>query len=211
MKMREIQKTSIRNLLQTKGMQEAVGSVCFEPLELEASLIGFIPYNRSDDLSASDITPINMDCDFVLSPYRIRFKDIDNTFPITKQVSIAQGKRYLIERNLSSYLLGKLKKNDLSKYLQFKTTNWADAILRGHNINDCISKNEEGLLVYTANKDDLEFSRDTGDHIWIYNDFLCLCTYLNKVTGLPSYAVFSPEDTIRILSDKYDDESELLF
>ena len=205
--MKEIQKTSIRSLLQTKGMQEAVGHVCYEPLELESTLIGFIPYHRSFDMSLSEIPPINMDGDFVLSPYRIRFKDIDNTFPITKQVSTAQGKRFLMERTLSFYL-GKVKQDNLSKYYQYKTTNWADAILK---VNACISKNEEGLLVYNANKDDLEFKRNTGEHIWVYNDFLCLCTYINKITGLPSYAVFPPEDTIRILSDKDDEESELLF
>ena len=213
--MKELHKSSILNLLQSLGMQQAVGRVQSESLQEEMSLIGFIPYHHSNDMSESDLIPINMNCEFVLSPYRIRLKDIKNTFPITQQVSIAKGKKYLVERTLATYITEKINKNHLSKYFENQTHSWADAVLRSATSNKIsennLTKNNLGLLEYTANNDDLEFRRNTGEHIWVYNDFLCLCTFINKVTGLPSYAVFPPEDIIRILSDKDDEESELLF
>lgn len=213
--MKELHESSIINLLQSQGMQQAVGRVCSKSLQEEMSLIGFIPYHRSIDLSESDIIPININSDFVFSPYRIRLKDIKNTFPITHQVSIVKGRKYLVERTLTTYITEKINKTHLSKYFENQTHSWADAVLRSATSNkipaNSLSKNDQGLLEFTANNDDLEFRRNTGEHIWVYNDFLCLCTFINKVTGLPSYAVFPPEDTIRILSDKDDEESELLF
>lgn len=212
---KQLYKSCINSLLQSTGMQQATGRVRSESLQEEMSLIGFIPYHRSNDLSESDIIPININSDFILSPYRIRLKDIKNTFPITQQVSIAKGRKYFVERTLTTYITEKINKPHLSKYFENQTHSWADAVLRSATSNkipaNSLSKNDQGLLEFTANNDDLEFRRNTGEHIWVYNDFLCLCTFINKVTGLPSYAVFPPEDTIRILSDKDDEESELLF
>lgn len=211
----QLQKSSIKGQLHSSRMQQAAGRVRSESLQEDMSLIGFIPFHRPGDLLDNSNLTINMDCEFVLSPYRIRFKGIKETFPITQQISVAYGTRYLFARNISTYAITNLNQVHLSKYFESPTPNWADAVLRSWNYKKMpkanVIKNEEGKLEYIASEDEYEFRRNAGDHIWIENDFLCLCTYMNKITGLPSYAVFSPDDVIRTLSDKEDDKDELLF
>lgn len=66
---------------------------------------------------------------------------------------------------------------------------------------DLFSKNEDGSYNYTGREGEWELSHGLGNMISISNNFLCLCSYMNKVTGTPSYAVLTSDDTIRVLPE----------
>lgn len=71
---------------------------------------------------------------------------------------------------------------------------------------------EDGFLNYIPAAEEFEFSRENNaytssaetkqvkvrTYTYIADSFLCLCTFMNKVTGLVSYAVFNPEDVIKV-------------
>lgn len=71
-------------------------------------------------------------------------------------------------------------------------------ILREKNL---LVNNDEGDFDYIAYDGNLELSNGLDNKIAISDNFLCLCSYMNKVTGLPSYTVLTSDDTFRVLPE----------
>ena len=66
---------------------------------------------------------------------------------------------------------------------------------------DFFEQVEDSSYLYIARDEELELTGLTGNLTCISDDFLCLCTYMNKVTWTPTYTLLPPFDVIRCLSD----------
>lgn len=246
------------SLVQTQGEMEAKGKYYYEPLDLEVSLIGFVPVFQNDPFGVY-ATGVEMNAELLVTPYRVRAKSCDITVPVLQKVAVVKNKQYLVRRSLYTKIAHSLFKdyyqlmeeqemfrmtddrhqekphaskateppfgvdnmsnpfgeshNDHNDFEQLqkakeemdlrirqqKSENTRKAIRRHYNISTIkelskeLSINEEGMLVYNSGENAYELTRTHGDYTCVFDGFLCLCTFLNKVTGLPSYAMFSPE------------------
>lgn len=190
--------------------------------EEEMSLIGFIPYSERINL-------INMNDDLIVTPFRIRFKNETKTYPVMGKVSIIENnKKYdidskLIIQSINDYCSFDKKLQSLL-YDYYNTPQnsclllkYIDkiTILQGNEkvkiYSGQITENEDKTLSYIPGKNELEFTRnyanpyflssETYKYVCIADKFLCLCSYINRVTGKPSYSLFTPEDIIKVVSD----------
>ena len=224
----ELQKNSIRSLLQEKGELTASGRVRSESLSEEMSLIGFIPYSYYSRFTLLSLKA-DLNDQLIVSPYFVRFSKQDSVLPIFRTIRSAKGKKYLIDEKLTidsvpetvlskatgkyvyefrneltQPLLGR-KLVELRKKLTFKRKGSFEQLFDGYIEKiefekDSIEENELDIQ-YIAQNDDWELSGHVAHMITITNDFLCLCSYMNKITGLPSYTVLCADDIIRVLSD----------
>lgn len=62
-------------------------------------------------------------------------------------------------------------------------------------------KNEDDTYNYVAQEDEWELSCGPGKIVAIANGFLCLCSYMNKVTGMLSYVALLPNDVIKVVPE----------
>lgn len=222
----QLQESSIRCLLQKKGEQFAVGKVRSESLAEEMTLIGFVPYSlyyRYNLLSLK----ADFNDELIVSPYYVRFSKQDQVLPIYRCATIANGKKYpinekfqlnavpedvldklsndnRISKNYSSYFKPPINGKRLLE-LRKKITNSFDRLFEGFieemgSLFGVVEGADLGLQ-YIAQNDDIELSGSVTGMTTLTNDILCLCCYMNKVTGLPSYVVLSSNDTIRVMSD----------
>ena len=190
------------------------------------TLIGFIPYSlyyRYHLLSLK----ADFNDELVVSPYYVRFSKQDHVLPVYRNAAIASGKKYLINdkfqlnavpedvldkltndyrinKNYSSYFKPPISGKKLLE-LRKKIGKSFDRLFEGF-VEEVTSlfgvvEGAELDIQYIAQNDDIELSGSVTGITTITNDFLCLCCYMNKVTGLPSYVVLSSNDTIRVMSD----------
>ena len=66
-------------------------------------------------------------------------------------------------------------------------------------------ENEDKTYDYIGREGEYELSCGLENIVSISNSFLCLCSYMNKVTGLPSYTVLTAKDAIRVLPENEDE------
>ena len=131
-------------------------------------------------------------------------------FPYFKTIKKAFGKKYKLDQNLYVYpaldevpykvwysnykgVCFKDKFSFTGEVLQnlTKSKYWEE--------KDFLKKNDDGTCDYIGRKDEWELTDGLGNIVSISNNFLCLCRYMNKVTGVPSYVVLTSDDTIRVL------------
>lgn len=204
----QLHKSSLFSLLNETGIQQAEGRVRSKSLLEEMSLIGFIPYTDYY-LNLLDFG-INIDLNdhLFVAPFLVRFSKDTPVYPFFKTISKAEGKKYKLDRSLyidsiidkiPDYVLQwkKLTRPLTGEdFLKMRTKQW--------NPESLLESDDEGNPQYVGKKDEWELSCGLGTIISISNNFLCLCSYMNKVTGTPSYAVLTSDDTIRVLSENED-------
>ena len=196
-------------MLHETGMQQAEGRVRSKSLLEEMSLIGFVPYT-DNYLNLLDFG-INIDLNdhLFVAPFLVRFSKDTPVYPFFKTISKAEGKKYKLDCSLyidsiideiPDYVL---KWKNLTRpltgeaFLKMRTKHW--------NPESLLESDDNGNPQYVGKKDEWELSCGLGNFISISNNFLCLCTYMNKVTGTPSYAVLTSDDTIRVLPENEDE------
>ena len=199
----QLPKSSIKSLLQAQGMQQATGWVKSESFCEEMSLLGFIPYTAFYsffDLSIKgDINSL-----LFVTPLYVRFVNDSSILPIFSSISDANGKKYILnERLLADLLLDEMPESIARYYEKNRPVNGKTLLRLLTNKrwqrNDLFEKNEDGSIFYVGREKEWIMTRALNDWYCITNDFLCLCSYMNKVTGLPSYTVLRSEDALRIL------------
>ena len=190
--------SSISEILQSSGYLEANGRVRSVSLLEEMTLIGFVAY-----------TPfwINVDLNdhLIVSPYLIRFSKSDTLFPVCKSVKKAKGQKYKIDHHLIiDPILDEIPEFTL-KYVKITRPLTGDVLKtlmsKKWDKKDFFEQQEDGSSLYVARDHELELLSLNGKMTCITDDYLCLCTYMNKITGLPSYVLLPPYDVIRCLPE----------
>ena len=170
----------------------------------EMSLIGFIPFSLYSYINQNDR--------LIVTPYYIRFAQIDNRIPIFDTIKTAQGEKYIIDNNFVVDIC--LNENEGPM--------WGAKLMTGEDLHKQINKKripnflkgsfeqkDDKSIYYIGRENEWELSREHLPKTVIVHDFLCLCSYINMVTGLPSYALLSSTDTIRILSNEDEQNAPL--
>jgi len=209
----QLGQSNIKNLLYAKGVQQASGRVCSTFLLEEMSLIGFIPhgvcYNDVGYMHYKIAQGLNLNGNLIVTPNLVRFED-GEPVPVFKSIRKINGEKYKIsERFLIDTIYEERKDREKETISLWKGKELLKKSREGKLCKlsikqDVFEIGEDGNLYYTAQGDELELSHCYNETICISSDFLCLCTYMNKVTGLPSYTVLSSEETIRVLPPQED-------
>lgn len=172
----------------------------------ELSLIGFIPYCRHNKYW-NVAQNINMNSDLHVSPHIIKFDSEDVCLPIFRRISFARNKKYLLNNKL-------FLESFLDKIEYIRPTSYikdTDYPLRGDKIlnltnkipynkrEDFVEKNfiaEDDCLFYEGREEDFELSGAISDMVCVTNDFCCLCSYINHITGDLKYVVLYSNDVM---------------
>lgn len=202
----QLQKSSVRRLLQVNGMQEAKGCVRSVRFQEEMSLVGFVPYTVFEK-RLFELDPIvDLNDHLVVTPCLLKSSKSSLPVPIFYKISAADGKKYDLNKKLliEPMLDNVSKKIDyIRSYIRrpFDGEQLLSQVYKSNVSMEFIEKEDDHYL-YVGKEGDLELSEGVGGMTCISNNFLCLCAYMNKVTGSPSYVVLNPEDTIRVMSEQ---------
>lgn len=201
----QLQKSSLFNLLCETGIQHAEGRVRSKSLFEEMSLIGFIPYTDYY-IHQLAFNSFDLNDHLYVAPYLVKFSKDTPVYPYFKTITKAIGKKYRIDEKLYiDPILDEIPKSILqyarfsfpplngNKLLRLISTKW--------DKKDLFIKNEDNTYDYIGRDGELELSCGLGSVISLSNNFLCLCSYMNKVTGTPCYTVLTSDDTIRVLPE----------
>ncbi len=213
----QLEKSSIKSLLHAKGMQQATGRVRSKNLLEEMSLVGFVPYSVFFDSLYYD-TGLDLNDHLFVTPHLLRSSKETFPRPIFKTIADTIEKKYIIDDKLlidsiidiiPDYIFKKERYKECKQRFrgsQLKTLfSQNHSILKEWEEKGVIEISEGDSYNYIARVNEWELSGGFGNIKCISNDFLCLCTYMNKVTGLPSYTLLPSDNTIRVLSET-DDE-----
>ncbi len=205
----EIQKSSIKEILNSGyGItnNKKVRSILFDE---EMTLLGFIPFTNT--YLFLDET-VNLNDRLIVNPFYVKFPE-GSVYPLFTTIWSAENRNYIVDNNLIlDFLLEESLDLDNGKIKKHYTRPLrGDSILRlMHNSKNAnifpLERNEDGTYSYIGRKGELELSgfismNNNKNNICITREILCVCAFINKVTGLPSYSVLSPEDTICIMTD----------
>lgn len=206
----QLQKSSLFSLLNETGTQQAEGRVRSTSLMEEMSLIGFIPYTDNYMLQMNFGMKIDLDGHLYVAPYLVRFSKDTPVYPYFKTITKATGKQYKMDENLYiDSLLDEIPScelNNIKFKLPLQGSSFIESIkgkLRIKRIlieKKLLVQNDDNTFNYIGREGEWELSNGLESLVSISNNFLCLCSYMNKVTGKPSYAVLRSDDTIRVLS-----------
>ena len=183
-------------------------------------LVGFIPYTAKFDPTLF----INMNEDMIVTPSLVRFKNHNRPVSLMKYIKLPEETKYKYNRNIriatiEAYLAINQNQNgsryiskDFADYENTPSPILCNKIIKKYNTL-CVGnfeKDDFGLLVYCPDATEFIFTREnitpwTNEEVnpftYIADDFLCLCVYINKVTGIPSYSTFPPQDLIKVLDN----------
>lgn len=204
----QLNKSSLFSLLNETGMQQAEGRVRSRSLLEEMSLIGFIPYTDYY-LHRLVLTSVDLNDHLYVAPYLVRFSKDTPVYPYYKTITKATGKQYRVDGNLYIDPILDEIPSSVPQYAHFKLPLGGIQLLKliekKWDKKDLFIKNEDRTYDYIGREGEWELSCGLGSMLSISNNFLCLCSYMNKVTGLPSYAVLTSDDTIRVLPENEDE------
>jgi hypothetical protein len=194
----QLQESSIASLLQSTGVQQATGRVRSASLLTEMTLIGFvayIPFRISVDLNDH----------LIVTPYLIRFEKDNTPIPVCRYAKKAAGQKYKLDNHLLIDPMMDVIPDMILRYNQVSRPLTGEVLLRLMHKNwdkkDFFEKLNDGSYNYVAREKQIELTGLAGTLTCITDDFLCLCSYMNNVTGMPSYTLLSSFDTIRILNE----------
>ncbi len=202
-----LDKSSLYNLLCETGKQQAEGRVRSKSLLEEMSLIGFIPYT---DYYIHQLVfgTVDLNNHLYVAPYLVKFSKDTPAYPYFKTITRATDKKYRIDEKLYlDPILDEIPSSTLQNVnikFPFNGNQLLNLMNRRWDKKDLIIKNEDFTFDYVGRKGEFELSCGLGKIVAISNNFLCLCTYINKVTGYPSYTVLPSDDTIRVFPESND-------
>ena len=203
----QLDKSSIKSLLLEPNnptgdnFQYAEGRVRSLWFNDEVNLIGFIPYDETK-------MGIDLNSPFVLTPYMIRCEGAKFPSFLCECVRNSNGKRYPLNDCTCVY---PNVIEDIPKWI-FSNTLDNNAWINGTSLNRNIKKYEQKLSdtlsgKFEKNEDDT-YSYIGREYVWelsfrqikfLAADFLCVCSYINKVTGKHDYVLLPSDYVIRIL------------
>ena len=210
---------SLEEKLKKVGELSAEGRVESISLKQKMALVGFIPFAIPfNDMKDYDVTNsdyplywgINLNENLCVGTHRVRYSNSRFTYPIMKKISPAKGKVYDVVQNVLIMALprnipGSNNKNTINIFSNyFSSPNEYNSqkvlkTLRTYKIStQNLKSTADGKLQYEASDDEYEFSETFGGYKCVGNSFVCLCEYINPVTGNPSFALFNPDDLVKV-------------
>ena len=196
----QLQVSTIREIVLSKGLLNAHGQVKSELIQEDMSLIGFVPFFEGADLP-HDIYSTLLQCDLnthlIVTPFFIRYSDDKNIYPVFKSISLTNGNKYKVDKNLIiESIYGSWAKGAQRPL-------YGDSILSKRRYNgfpsDRFETDENQDTYYLSGKQEFVMTESFGKLVGISDYFLCLCSFINSVTGMPSYTVFMPDYLIKVL------------
>ena len=213
---------SVKSLLLKNGSMEAVGRVrSIELPTIDLTLVGFIidgEFSPEVMRISQKGLYIDLNSRLIVHSSFIRFATMQtNIHPIFQQVTLAKGNKYdLIDNNFFNTLLTDISYTEEElKSLNFGVSEiWAyNAYLKGTHIHrqlralnlwdkdKRIKENKDGSCYYEGQENDIALSSNVLNQTAIATDFLCLCRYINPVTGFPIYTLLKSDDAIIVKDD----------
>lgn len=183
-----------------KKQIKAEGLVYSPWIRRDLTLIGFLPYSFHE----MDVI-INMP--FIFTPFLLKYEHSDKPFLIYKAVECAKGISYPLRVGLDFISVF----DGIPEYC-LRGKNGKTQPLYGDFLNELIIKEktkalknfmnrfkeiEHGQYAYLGRDFEWELSR--GNIQCICRDFLCLCSYMNEVTGNITYVLLPSTDVYKIL------------
>ena len=176
------------------------------------SLIGFVPYSVYFDYFLEE-SKIDLNSHLYVTPYLLRCSGNDSPIPVFHTIRCAAEKEYCVDNNLMmDSILDEIihvAPTYLTKNINYNKPLRGDKIIylinKDRKVCNLFNTKEDGTYYYMGMDSDIELSEGIGNIKCISNNFLCLCTYMNKVTGLPSYTLLPSDNTIRVLPEKEDE------
>ena len=196
----KIQEQSIYSQLMNNGSESAKGRVRSQSLLEEMTLVGFVPYNEIGYWSR--IAPsFNLNAKLLVTPYYLKVGD-GPVYPYYDKAKKAKGVHYSLDENLIIDKLSEYVNNNQSyPFTADKLDN--RSVLRLKQKTNFLELDENtNENNYVGQEDDIELYRDYWKDRSVSNDLLCLCVYMNKVTGKPSYILLPSTDVFRVIPEK---------
>lgn len=207
----DLEKCCLYNLLKENGAQGAVGRVRSINLYKEIGemeLVGFIPYTHNYLRQFDYGLNVNLNGSLYLAPNLVQFSKDTPVYPFFKRISSAEERRYKVDEHILIYPIidehpnqVSSKKNSNRKY---KKPFFGDILLDVVELkknSPLLPNSEDGRYYYLGKEGEFELSCGIENMIAISDDFLCLCAYMNKVTGTISYVVFHSKEVVRVFSE----------
>lgn len=191
----------------------AEGKVRSYGMKSDITLLGVIPYQPYD---VAGIERCIINKPFFVTPYMIRFHDSNSPIMIYKNLKKACGQKYVL--NDLFYSFSKRVFANISPNILNNSTETALPI-NGATLLKILSKekkwNLSKLTQYEFSEDavsyigqDEEWELTVGRLVCVADEFVCLCSYMNTVTGKLDYVLLPPEDVYFVLPEDKTSEEE---
>ena len=164
---------------------------------LSLEVVGFIPFNQMDFY---DITK------FIIGYNTIRF-DLDvwgnkkehRFLPITKKIEKKHNDKLIIDNGfLYIANIESADRTNLNLYLKYVGTSGNYELSKNKLLRTKHFIAEEDNVFYLIKEEEMLVLR--GDRIIGVSDyFLCLCSYINQITGKVEYLIKNPDELIIVL------------
>ena len=182
----QLTQNNVRHSLINRGELHS-GELVLDPLTGQKMLLsGFVPCYMELKSEATALDMLNMNDEIIVGSFRLRCKNGKKTYPIMSHVELVDDSLYLTDDSclaLTVYRAAKYSGVNYTTYLYL-----TDSFQKEEN-NENIYKSENPLFV---------FSRNIGQYKVVSEMFLCLCRYINPVTGLQNYLLVPPEQLVII-------------
>lgn len=168
-------------------------------------IVGFVPYSSEWVFDNQN---------FVICVDRIRLEELDHkinglkvekyhVIPIAKCVRIPDvEKEYEATPCLNILSLNKNSRIRYSNFLKYwGSVNFDSTRAKLLELEE-FSKHEDDCIYYYVSESENVFYNSMNKAIAIAEVFLCLCSYINSVSGKIEYVMISPEFIIPILNDE---------
>jgi len=185
---------------------KAEGKVRSYGMKSDITLLGVIPYQPFD---VAGIERCILNKPFFVTPYMIRFHDSNSPIMIYKNLKKACGQKYIL--NDLFYSFSNRVFSNISPHILNNSSETALPI-NGAKLLKILSKekkyNYPKLTQYEFSEDavsyigqDEEWELTVGRLVCVTDDFICLCSYMNSVSGKLDYVLLPPEDVYFVLPE----------
>lgn len=194
---------------------DAEGTIRCQENDLEMNLIGFLPYNRTWSFFYFDLNG-----KMSVATYWVKFKDTPFFLKVANHAKLSKEKKICLHENtilpikdLANYVKNqnngsfKKRKDDFNKryedYMISQNKTTAEALIKAVENEmpvDFLSIDDDFHIYYKPDNNPIIFWDDNSLKEIVADSFLCLCSYINPVTGLISYTALSPERCIYTIS-----------
>ncbi len=169
----------------------------------DISLIGFIPYNFTK-------MEVFLNRPFTFTPFMLKLDNSNFTSLIYKTVRCAKGRKYSLNANLLIIpILDDIPPFCLQSQPDSYQFIYGTEILRIltkykakdlKGLNNLVEENDDKTYSYIGR--DFEWELVRGGITFICRDFLCLCSYMNQVSGKLDYVLLPSDDIIQVIPDE---------
>lgn len=209
-----LKSATVYEQLLKKDSIDAEGTIRCQEYNLEMNLIGFLPYNRTWSFLYLDLN-----AKMSVAPYWVKFKDSSFFLKVENHAKLSKDKKIYLHNNnilpirdMANFVKNQncdshKKKDDFNKkyedYMKTQNKATAEALIKAAEnevLVDFLLIDDESQIYYNPDNNPIVFWDDNSLKEIVADSFLCLCTYINPVTGLISYAALSPERCIYTIS-----------